>query len=124
MSTPGCVDGWFALHERFGRLPMAEVLAPAIGYALEGAPITPVIATYWREFIKALKSQARRGVLEELDNALQTFTRDEQTPAPGQIWTNPDLARTYELLATGGRDAFYKGAIARTIDGYMRRIGG
>lgn len=66
----------------------------------------------------------RHGVLEEVDNALRTFTRDDQTPAPGQIWTNPDLARTYELLATGGRDAFYKGAIARTIDGYMRRIGG
>lgn len=124
VSTPGCVDAWFALHARFGRLPMREVLAPAIAYAREGAPLTPVIATYWRAYLAGLAAQARRGVVEELEGALATFTRDGQTPVAGQVWTNPDLADTLAMLAEGGRDAFYKGEIARTIDRYMRRIGG
>ena len=124
VSVPGCADGWFALHERFGRLPMADLLAPAIGYARGGFALTPLIAAYWRHHMRTVFSLAEQGLIEETDNARATFTRDGRTPSAGERWTNPDLARTYETLASGGREAFYEGAITRTFDGYMRRIGG
>ena len=123
-SVPGCVDGWFALHSRFGRLPMAELLAPAIGYARGGFPLTPLISAYWRAFMGTVISLGAKGVIEETDNARATFTRDGMGPGAGERWINPDLARTYEMLAAGGRAAFYTGEIARTFDAYMRRIGG
>ena len=63
-------------------------------------------------------------MLEEFDNAKRTYLIDGHAPVQGQIFTNPDLARTYEQLAKGGRDAYYKGAIAQTIDAYFKRIGG
>jgi len=124
VSVPGCADGWFALHDRFGRLPMADLLAPAIGYAREGFPLTPLIAAYWRVHMRTVLSLGEKGVVEETGNARATFTRDGITPLAGERWTNPDLARTYEVLAASGRAAFYEGAIAQTIDAYMRRIGG
>ena len=123
-SVPGCADGWFALHGRFGRLPMAELLAPAIGYAREGFPLTPLIAAYWREGMRTVLSLGDKGLIEETANAAATFTRDGATPLAGQRWTNSDLARTYETLAAGGRVAFYEGEIAQTLDAYMRRVGG
>ncbi len=115
VSVPGTVDGWFALHERFGKLPMKDILAPAIGYARDGFPVSELIAYYW-----ALN--ARR--LERFENFRKTFMPAGKTPQKGDIFRNPDLARTYEIIATGGRDAFYSGDIARTIDRYMKREGG
>ena len=123
-SVPGCADGWFALHGRFGRLPMADLLAPAIGYATNGFILTPLIAAYWRQAMRTVLSLGEKGVVEETANARATFTRDGQAPRAGDRWTNPDLARTYETLADGGREAFYEGAIAHGIETYMRRIGG
>ena len=123
-SVPGCVDGWFALHGRFGHLPMSDLLAPAIGYAREGFPVTPLIAAYWRQAMRLVLSLGAEGVIEETDNARATFTRDGAAPRAGERWTNPDLARTYETLASGGRAVFYEGALAETLDLYMRRIGG
>jgi gamma-glutamyltranspeptidase / glutathione hydrolase len=124
VSVPGCADGWFALHGRFGRLSMGELLAPAIGYARDGFPLTPLIAAYWRAHMRLVFSLGDKGVVEETANARAAFTRDGATPRPGERWTNPDLARTYERLAAGGRAAFYEGEAARTLDAYMRRIGG
>ncbi|GAB4560763.1 MAG: gamma-glutamyltransferase [Haliangiales bacterium] len=115
VSVPGTVDGWFALHERFGKLPMKDILAPAIGYARDGFPVSELIAYYW-----ALN--ARR--LERFENFRKTFMPAGKTPQKGDIFRNPDLARTYEIIAAGGRDAFYSGDIARTIDRYMKREGG
>ena len=124
-SVPGCADGWFALHDRFGRLGLGEVLSPATGYARDGFILTPLIAAYWRQGMRAILSLGEQGVVEETANARATFTREgRRTPQAGERWTNPDLARTYETLAAGGREAFYEGAIARTFDAYMRRIGG
>ncbi|GAB4243876.1 MAG: gamma-glutamyltransferase [Acidobacteriota bacterium] len=114
VTVPGCVDGWFELHRRFGKLPMAEVLAPAIRYASEGAPVPPVIARYW----KSGESLGR--IYPEF---AATFLIDGKAPAPGQVFRNPDLARTLQLLAEQGRDAFYRGEIARRIDEYCRRVG-
>ena len=115
VSVPGAVDGWFLLHERFGRLPMPSILAPAIRYAREGFPVSDVIASGWRSNVRALLKYP--GIREQ-------FTRDGQGPVKGQMWTNTNLAATYEAIARGGRDAFYKGDIARRVGDYMKRQGG
>lgn len=121
VSVPGAVDGWFELHARFGKLPMRKVLAPAIDYAENGFPVSPVIAFYFERNLAAF--ERRVDMIGEFENARQTYFADG-APAAGAIFRNPDLARTYDLLARKGRDAFYRGEIARTIDTYMRRIGG
>ena len=115
VSVPGTVDGWFALHERFGRQPMADNLAPAIRYAREGHPVHEVIAYYWDRSVPRLSQYP--GFREQ-------FTIDGRAPRKGEMWKNPALADTLQQLAEGGRDAFYKGAIARTIDAYFKANGG
>lgn len=145
VSVPGTVDGWFALHERFGRTPMPDLLAPAIRYAREGAPIPQTIAMYWENNRRRLEAEFAAGRLEEIQNARNTYWAEipEHTPFANvdperdrrffitgrqpdghSLFANPDLANTLELIASGGRDAYYRGPIARTIDAYMRRIGG
>ncbi|MFQ5346775.1 MAG: gamma-glutamyltransferase [Rhodothalassiaceae bacterium] len=124
VSVPGAVDGWFALHGRFGRLAMRDILAPAIGYAREGFPVTQLIAHYMKRNAANFAKQAKAGVIEELDNFRATYMKDGRTPREGEVFRNPDLAQSYALIAEGGRDAYYKGPIARTIDAYMKRIGG
>ena len=115
VSVPGAVDGWFALHGRFGKLPMADVLAPTIAYAREGHPVHQTIAYYWNLSVPRLSKWP--GFSEQ-------FTIDGRAPRVGEMWKNPALANTLELIAKGGRDAFYKGDIARTIDAYFRANGG
>jgi gamma-glutamyltranspeptidase/glutathione hydrolase len=140
VSVPGTVDGWFALHERFGRTPMADLLAPAIAAAREGAPIPQTIAMYWANNRRRLEREFAEGRLEEIENARRTyFCRDTMvvvdsgpmppcispaTPDGHSLFANPDLANTLDLIGREGRDAYYRGPIARTIDAYMRRIGG
>lgn len=125
VSVPGTVDGWFAMHERFGRLPMADILQPAIDYADNGFPMTETIGFYWNMNLERFQPAVDAGMIEEFDNARATYlTEDGDAPREGEIFRNPDLANTYRLLAEGGRDVFYEGEIARTIDAYMRRIDG
>ncbi len=114
VSVPGAVDGWFELHRRFGRLPMAEILRPVIEYAREGVPVPPVIAYYWK---------SGEVLAKECANFAPTFLPQGRAPVAGEIFRNPDLARTLEMIAAGGRDVFYRGEIARTIDAYCRRVG-
>ncbi|MEI9992121.1 MAG: gamma-glutamyltransferase [Rhizomicrobium sp.] len=122
VTVPGAVDGWGALHARFGKLSLAEDLAPAIAYAKNGFPVTQLVSLYWRGNMKAF---AKAGpMLEEFDNARATYLIDGKAPVEGQIFRNPDLAHTLELIAKGGRDAYYKGEIAHRIDAYFKRIGG
>jgi gamma-glutamyltranspeptidase/glutathione hydrolase len=111
----------FATHKKFGKLPMKQVLQPAITYATEGFPVSELIAYYWDRSVPILKSQP--GAF------LQTFTMDGRAPAKGEIFRNPPLARTLQLLADQGRDVFYKGEIADQIDkffgangGYLRKV--
>ncbi|MBW7896825.1 MAG: gamma-glutamyltransferase [Opitutaceae bacterium] len=118
ISVPGTVDGWFELHGKFGRLPMAEVLAPAIRYAREGFPVTEYIAYLWGHGVQAAQEDQFPGAF------LQTFAPAGAAPRKGEIFRNPDLAATYELLATQGRDAFYRGPVAEKIDAFMREHGG
>ena len=115
VSVPGTVDGWFELHGRYGRLSMSEVLAPAIDYAKDGFPVSEVIAYYMSRSIEARK---------EYPGFVETFMPDGSMPAKGDVFRNPRLAKTYEAIAKGGRDAFYKGDIARKIDAYMAEQGG
>lgn len=126
VTVPGAVDGWFELHAKFGKLPMKDLLAPAIRYAREGFPVTELIAYYWDRNMTRLGENFDTGTgpIEEFANARATYLIDGHAPRQGQIFTNPDLADTYQKIADGGRDAYYKGEIAQTIDAYMKRIGG
>ena len=115
VSVPGCVDGWFELHQRFGKLPMEKILAPTIRYAREGFPVSELIAYYW-----AIGAR----VLQEWPGFKETFMPNGRAPRKGEIFKNPNLANTLEKIATEGRDVFYKGEIARVIDAFMKRVGG
>ena len=124
VTVPGTVDAWFALHKRFGKLPIEADLAPAIAYARDGFPVTELIADYWKGNMAVFDRAPYRGMIEELDNAERTYLIDGHAPREGEIFRNPDLARTLSRIAQNGRDEFYKGQTARTIDAYFRRIGG
>jgi gamma-glutamyltranspeptidase/glutathione hydrolase len=115
VTVPGCVDGWFTLHARFGRLPMAEILAPAIRHARRGFPVTELIAHYWE-----LNAAGRR----DQPGFADTYLPEGRAPRKAEVFRNPDLARTLEELASGGRDAFYTGRIAGVIADQMAEIGG
>jgi gamma-glutamyltranspeptidase/glutathione hydrolase len=126
ITVPGTVDAWFALHQKFGKLPMKDDLQPAIDYARGGFPVTQLISVYWKGNMKAFEKN--KGLIEEFDNAKHTYLIPDanggHTPAQGEIFKNPDLANTLNILATKGRDAFYKGEIAHTMNAYFKRIGG
>ena len=115
VSVPGAVDGWFELHGRYGRLKMAELLAPAIRYAREGFPVSEVVAHYLAR---------NRDRIGHYPGFAETFMLGGDVPKKGEVFRNPRLADTYEAIADGGRDAFYKGDIARAIDSYMTEQGG
>lgn len=115
VSVPGTVDAWFRLHERFGKLPMSELLAPAIHYAEDGFPVTEVIQDYWQRSVPLLK---------QYPGYLETFAIDGRAPRVGEIFRNPRLANTLRKIAEGGADVFYRGEIAREIAAYMKKHGG
>jgi gamma-glutamyltranspeptidase/glutathione hydrolase len=121
VTVPGTVDAWWRLHQRYGRLKWRELFEPAIAYAEGGVPLSPVVAYYMN---RAMANYARPGMgIEETENARRTYASGDRAQA-GEIFRNPDLARTYRAIAAGGRDAFYEGGIARTIEAYFARIGG
>lgn len=122
VSTPGAVDAWWTLHKRYGKLPWADLFEPAIDLAEHGAPVPDIIAWYMRRNLEAFRRPGS-GV-EETDNAMRTYAPGGKLPSAGGVFRNPDLARTYRMVAAGGRDAFYAGPIARTIEAYFKRIGG
>ncbi len=115
VSVPGCVDGWFEMHEMFGRLPVRDVLQPAINYARNGFPVTEVIAYYLDRGTQALK---------DFPNIKETYMPGGKAPAKGEIFKNPNLANTLEKIAKGGRNEFYRGSIAKAIAAFMKSQGG
>ena len=122
VSVPGALDAWWNLHQRYGRLKWAELFEPAIHMAETGVPVPQTIAYYIRRNLAAF---VRPGSgVEETANALHTWAASGKSPEEGEVFRNPDLARTYKLIAQGGRDAFYDGPIADTIEAYFKRIGG
>jgi gamma-glutamyltranspeptidase/glutathione hydrolase len=120
VTVPGCADGWGALHARFGRLPFEQVLAPAIRYAREGFPVTQVIAGYWAANLRAFERARELEGLREPIAAV--YTLEGRAPREGDVFRNPDLARTLEALAEHGARAFYEGELADRMDAYFRRV--
>jgi gamma-glutamyltranspeptidase / glutathione hydrolase len=114
-SVPGCVDGWDQLLKRFGTKTWPELLGPAIGYAEHGFPVSEIIAGDWREAEHSLKA---------VPTSAKCFLPDGTAPAPGSVFRNPDLARSLQLIADGGRDVFYKGPIADAIVQYSGSVAG
>jgi gamma-glutamyltranspeptidase/glutathione hydrolase len=113
-SVPGCVDGWAELHRKFGTLKLADLLEPTIRYAEDGFPVTEVIAGYWRA--------AER--MTSFPDTAKTYLVNGKAPRAGEVFKNPFLAKTYREIARGGRDAFYKGRIAREIVAFSDKNGG
>jgi gamma-glutamyltranspeptidase/glutathione hydrolase len=115
ITVPGACAAWCDLLERHGRLSMSAVLAPAIRLAGAGFPVAPITAYFWG-----------RGVDKQLGSALggRDLTIDGRAPQAGEIFINPNLARTLQAVAEGGKDAFYRGPIAEAIAGSVQKAGG
>jgi gamma-glutamyltranspeptidase/glutathione hydrolase len=116
VSVPRCVDGWLELHKKFGKIPMKDILSPSIKYAEEGFPTTDLIAYYLQLTLKKHITQ--------FPNVKETYTVDGKLPKKGDIIKNPYLASTYKKIALGGRDAFYKGDIAKETAKFIQEQGG
>ncbi|MBO3700722.1 gamma-glutamyltransferase [Roseivirga sp. E12] len=115
VSVPGAVDGWFELHGKFGSMDMQEILQPAIDYANNGFPVSELIAWYMEKGADNLK---------RFPGFKEVYMPNGSTPKKGEVFKNPALANTLNKIAKGGRDAFYKGAVAKTIADYMEQLGG
>jgi gamma-glutamyltranspeptidase/glutathione hydrolase len=115
VSTPGCVDGWYALHRAFGRRPMKELLQPAMALAERGFPVSEIVAWEWQASAASCRDQA---------GFASVFLPGGSAPVKGQIFRNPHLAETYRRIARAGRAGFYSGDTAATIDAFMRAHGG
>ncbi len=140
ISVPGCVDAWAELHKKFGKLKLSDDLAPAIRYAEEGFPVTDLISYYWSlgpRLYKGLPGAFTETYTLPMETARpqadETADRRDGAPAPnaerripgkGDIFKNPDLARTLRLIGEKGRDALYTGEIADKIDAFMSANGG
>lgn len=116
-SVPGAAQGWSLLSERFGRLPFERLFAPAIAYAENGFPVSPVIARQWRVATAAM-DQTLPGAFHE------TFAPGGRTPNPGEIFANKALARSYRLIAASGGNDLYAGELQQRLAGFMREHGG
>lgn len=115
ITVPGACAAWCDLHERFGRLPLARVLAPAEKLAEEGFPVAPVTAYYWQRSAAGQLARAVNG---------SELTLEGRGPAAGELFRNPGLARTLRTVAEGGREAYYQGSIARAIAAVIKEAGG
>jgi len=121
VTVPGAVDGWYALHERFGVLPMPALLEPSIRYAREGIAVTEIDAWAWAD---GLAEVDKAGLpAQALENLHRTYRVDGAAPRAGSIFRNPDLAASYEALASQGRDGFYRGALAQRLARYLAQAG-
>jgi gamma-glutamyltranspeptidase/glutathione hydrolase len=122
VSVPGAVDAWWSLHQRYGKLPWKDLFQPAIRYAEDGAPIVQNVAFYVGSSQRIFNNPDAG--IEEVANFNRLWVKDGKTPREGDIFRNPELARTYRLIAEGGGRAFYEGEIADAIERYFKRIGG
>ena len=115
VTVPGVVDGWSKLAEKFGHRKLSELLGPAIHYATDGFPVSERTAVDWEEETAVIRGDA---------NAAKTFLPNGRAPAAGEMFRNRDLANSLQKIATGGRDTYYKGEIARAIAETSKRLGG
>jgi gamma-glutamyltranspeptidase/glutathione hydrolase len=115
ITVPGAFDGWITLLEKHGTMKLADLMAPAIGYAETGFPVMEKIAADWAPEVPKLKLNAA---------AASTYLVNGGAPQPGAIFAQKNLARTFRTLVNGGREAFYRGEIARAIVDYCQKNGG
>ncbi len=120
VNVPGAPAGWAALSQRFGRLPMTAVFAPAVSYAAEGYPASPLLSRGWQrayDVYSTLKG-------EEYQAWFKTFAPRGRAPLPGELVRLPEHAETLAAIAETNGDVFYRGELAETIDAFFRRYGG
>jgi gamma-glutamyltranspeptidase/glutathione hydrolase len=122
VSVPGAVAAWWDLHRRYGKLPWKALFQPAIALASEGAPVSQNVAYYVAASYRRFTNPTSK--IEEVDNFKSVWAAAGQTPREGEVFRNPGLAATYDRIAKHGRDGFYAGETAETIERYFKRIGG
>ncbi len=120
-TVPGCVDGWDQLRQRFGTMTFKQLFAPTIAYARQGVPVPEVIAWYWSRSVPKLKQYSESS---KLYLRLDEQTNELRAPKTGELFFNPALAHSYELIAAKGRDVFYEGEIADELVKLSQQMGG
>ena len=115
VSVPGCVDGWFELHEKFGKIKMRDILSPTIKYAEDGFPVSELVSYYMKNASNNFK---------KYPNFKETYYINDSTPKKGQIFKNPDLAKTLRVIAKKGKEGFYEGEVANSIANFIQDQGG
>ncbi len=115
VTVPGAVDGWIKLHEKFGKLEFRTLFEPTIAYAKNGFPVTETIAYY-------LKNSQKR--FEKYPNFNELWVKNGSMPAKGEIFKNPQLAKTLETIALKGREGFYEGEVANVMVDFIQSQGG
>ena len=115
VSVPGCVDGWFELHNKFGKIKMRDILSPTIKYAEDGFPVTELVSYYM---------EVASDNFQDYPNFKETYFIDDSTPEKGQVFKNPDLANTLRTIVKNGKKGFYEGEIAQTIANFVQDQGG
>lgn len=121
VTIPGAPSAWAELHKRFGRLPFAKLFEPAIYYAREGFPVSPICQRFWREGLDVFAPYKDK---EEFRPWYETFTKNGTTPEVGELAVLPDHARTLELLAESYAEAYYRGSVADAIAAHSKATGG
>ncbi|MDR6224725.1 gamma-glutamyltransferase family protein [Desmospora profundinema] len=121
VTVPGAPAAWAALVERWGKLPLTAVLEPAIRYAEEGYPLSPVLATFWS---RAVRTAEQRWEGDWYREWFRVFAPEGRAPRAGEMWRSPGHGRTLRLIAETGAESFYRGELAERIDTYARATGG
>lgn len=121
VTVPGTPGAWAALSKRFGKLPLTEVLQPAIQYAREGYPVSPILGKYWNG---AYKKYTEIYTTPEYKHWFETFAPDGKAPKIGEVWKSEGHARTLELIAETNAESFYRGELAEKIDSFFKEHNG
>ncbi|MHC0036488.1 gamma-glutamyltransferase [Pseudoneobacillus sp. C159] len=121
VTVPGVPSAWAMLSERFGRLPLTEVLKPAIDYARNGYPLSPILAKYWKRAHEIYKQRLEG---PEFAEWFRVFAPNDKAPGVGELWTSEDHAKTLEEIAETGAESFYRGSLADKIAAASKEAGG
>lgn len=122
ITVPGAPSAWAELSNKFGKLPLNKVLAPAIRYAEEGYPISPVLGKYWGLAYKKFRELFKDD--KKFQPWFDTFAPNQRAPLIGEIWSSPGHAATLRLIAESNGESFYRGELAEKISSYVERCGG
>lgn len=121
VTVPGAPGAWAELSKQFGKLPLQEVLKPAILYAQDGFPVSPTLSKFWKKAYDVFKAQLTDDMFREW---FQTFAPNDRAPEPGEIWSSPNHAKTLQEIAETGAESFYRGELAEKISNFSQANGG